>query len=70
MLYRYRVRAENSVGKGPFGGYGTSSTLPPPPSPPLLTLASATHHTLKVIWGKKTNRSLSFTLHLATRGKQ
>lgn len=67
---RYRVRAENSVGKGPFGGYGTSSTLSPPPSPPLLTLASASHHSLRVSWGKKTNKALSYTLHLASKGKQ
>ena len=65
---RYRVQAENKCGKGSFSSYQSGATLPPPPSPPLLSLLSCTHHSLKLSWGKKQNRSITYILHMQTQG--
>ena len=68
FVFRYRIQAENVCGKGSFSSFHSGSTLPPPPSPPLLSLLSCTHHTLKLSWGKKPNRSVTYILHMQTQG--
>lgn len=70
FLHRYRVQAENGVGKGMFGAYGSGNTLPPPPSPPHLTLSSCSPHALKVSWGKRPSRNVTYILHMASQGSQ
>lgn len=70
IFCRYRVQAENAIGRGLFGSYGSGTTLPPPPPPPHLTLSSCSSHMLKVSWGKKPNRNITSILHMASNGSQ
>jgi len=67
---RFRVQAENMIGRGTFSGYKCGTTLPPPPAPPHLSLASCSANMLKVVWGKKSNRNMTFVLQLASPGNQ
>lgn len=68
--YRFRVQAENLIGRGPYGEYVLASTLPPPPAPPHLTFGSCTSNAIKLSWGKKVNRNLSYILHMSSEGNQ
>ena len=65
---RYRIQAENVCGKGSFSSFNSGSTLPPPPSPPLLILLSCSHHTLKLSWGKRQSKSITYILDMQTQG--
>lgn len=66
---RLRLQAENAMGKGPFSGYVSASTLPPPPPPPTLSLTSVTPYAAKLSWGKKSVKGTTYVLQMATEGK-
>ncbi|XP_022536906.2 fibronectin type III domain-containing protein 3B [Astyanax mexicanus] len=56
--YSVQVRAENSVGAGPFGPSLQVRTKPLPPSPPKLECAATGPQSLKLRWGDSNSRGL------------
>lgn len=68
--YRFRIQAENAIGRGMYGEYMLGKTLPPPPVPPHLSFTSCTSQAIKMSWGKKPNKSISYVLQMNSEGKQ
>ena len=67
---RFRVQAENAIGRGVFGEYVIGKTLPAPPTPPHLSMASCSSYVIKMNWGKKALRNISYVLHMTSEGNQ
>ena len=64
------MQCENAIGRGKYGECVAAKTLPPPPTPPHLSLASCTSQAIKMNWGKKTSKSISYLLHMTSEGNQ